>query len=72
MVRDGLAAELLAEPVGHSLAGALRLVRPDPALALANAGFIRAHERGADKAAALEQIYRELRARGVSRGSPRR
>ena len=62
MVRDGLAADLLTEPVSRSLAEALRQVRPDEASLLANQAFIRAHERGADKAAALEQIYRELAA----------
>jgi glycosyltransferase involved in cell wall biosynthesis len=62
MVRDGLTADLLAEPVSHSLADALRQVRPDKAGQLANAEFIRVHEHGADKAAALAQIYRELRA----------
>jgi hypothetical protein len=67
MVRDGLAADLLGEPVGRSLAGALRRVRPDQAARLANAGFISTCERGADKAAALEQIYRELALRSCSR-----
>jgi glycosyltransferase involved in cell wall biosynthesis len=62
MVRDGLAADLLAEPVSGSLADALRQVRPDEASQLANAEFIRVHEHGADKAAALAQVYRELRA----------
>jgi len=62
MVRDGLAADLLTEPVSRSLAEALRQVRADEASLLANQAFIRAHERGADKAAALEQIYRELAA----------
>ena len=37
MVRDGLAADLLGEPVGCCLAGALRRVRPDQAARLANA-----------------------------------
>jgi glycosyltransferase involved in cell wall biosynthesis len=60
MVRDGLAADLLAEPVSDSLAGALRRVGPDEAGRLANQAFIRAHEHGADKAEALEQIYRDL------------
>ena len=60
MVRDGLAADLLAEPVTGSLADALRRVRPDEAARLANSGFILAHERGADKVAALVGIYREL------------
>jgi hypothetical protein len=60
MVGDGLAADLLAEPVAGSLADALRRVRPDEAAGLANSGFILAHERGADKVAALVGIYREL------------
>jgi glycosyltransferase involved in cell wall biosynthesis len=67
MARDGLAAELLAEPVGRSLADALRRVRPDEAGRAANVEFIRAHERGADKAAALERVYRELATRRGSR-----
>jgi hypothetical protein len=62
MVRDGLAADLLGEPVGGSLSEALRHVGPDEAGRLANAEFIRVHEHGADKAAALAQVYRELRA----------
>jgi len=61
MVRDGLAADLLTEPVGGSLAEALRHGRPDRPGLLANQEFIRAHECGADKLAALEQTYRELR-----------
>ncbi len=61
MVRDGLAADLLTEPVSRSLAEALRHVRPDRTRLLANQEFIRAHERGADKVATLEQTYRELR-----------
>jgi glycosyltransferase involved in cell wall biosynthesis len=62
LVRDGLAADLLSEPVELSLARALRRVRrdPDEAAREANRAFITAHERGADKVAALEQIYREL------------
>jgi len=61
LVRDGLAADLLAEPVGRSLAGALRRVRPDPAGRAVNRAFILAREHGAEKAAALGQVYRELR-----------
>jgi glycosyltransferase involved in cell wall biosynthesis len=67
MVRDGLAADLLGEPVGRCLADALRRVRPDQAGRLANVEFISACERGADKAAALEQIYRELTLSSCSR-----
>jgi hypothetical protein len=61
MVRDGLAADLLAEPVGRSLADALLRVRAGQRGPRGNQDFIQAHERGADKVAALEQIYRELR-----------
>jgi glycosyltransferase involved in cell wall biosynthesis len=61
MAGDGLAAGLLAEPVEHSLTDALGRTRPDPARARANADFIRTREREAEKTAALEQIYRELR-----------
>jgi hypothetical protein len=62
MVRDGLAADLLAEPVGPALAEALRQARPDAAARAANAEFVRVHEHGADKTAALDRAYRELRA----------
>lgn len=77
MVRDGMAADLLAEPVGRSLAHALRRVPGGRRGPRGNQEFIRLHESGADKVAALEQIYRELaagrtrpaRADAVSRGS---
>lgn len=58
LARDGLAAELLAEPVTESLADAL--ARPAPSGRAANRAFILAREHGAEKAAALEQIYRDL------------
>jgi glycosyltransferase involved in cell wall biosynthesis len=63
MVRDGLTATLLAEPVRRSLGEVLPQVRPGDraAVADANQAFIRAHERGAAKIAALEQIYHRVR-----------
>jgi glycosyltransferase involved in cell wall biosynthesis len=63
MVRDGLGATLLAEPVRRSLAEALPRVRPGDQAAAgdANQAFVRAHEHGAAKIAALEQIYRRVR-----------
>jgi glycosyltransferase involved in cell wall biosynthesis len=66
MVRDGLAATLLAEPVRRSLAEVLARVRPGDraAVADANQAFIRAHEHGAAKIAALEQIYYRVRRPG--------
>lgn len=77
MVREGLAAELLAEPVSHSLAEAMRHVQQEETSLVANQEFIRTRERGADKAAALVRVYRELlagrdvptRAAAVSRRS---
>jgi glycosyltransferase involved in cell wall biosynthesis len=68
MVRDGLAATLLAEPVRRSLAEALPRVRRGDraAVAGANQAFIRAHEHGAAKIAALDEIYRRLAVTSVT------
>jgi hypothetical protein len=60
MAADGLAADLLAEPIAAALAGRLRTVAPDPACQRRNREFIHAREHGADKAAALERMYRNL------------
>jgi glycosyltransferase involved in cell wall biosynthesis len=60
LVRDGLSAELLAEPAGRSLASALLRARADDRGWGVNEAFIRAHEHGSDKVAALELIYRRL------------
>jgi hypothetical protein len=63
MARDGLAATLLAEPVGRSLAAVLPQLRAGDhaAAASANQAFIRANAHGAVKNAALEQMYHRVR-----------
>lgn len=60
---DGLAADLVPEPVPEHLAGLLARAAPDPARQRRNREFILRHERARDKAAALERIYRQLAAR---------
>lgn len=64
MVSEGLAAQLLTEPIGDTLADALLHARADETTRRTNRDFVWAHERGRDKVAALEQTYgRLLRAR---------
>jgi glycosyltransferase involved in cell wall biosynthesis len=63
MIRDGLAADLLPEPVTTSLADHLRRVRPDEASRDGNRRFILTQENGAIKATVLEGIYRQLSGR---------
>lgn len=63
LAADGLAADLLAEPVTHTLASRLRVVSPDRASQHRNRRFIQERERGDDKAESLQQIYRQLAAR---------
>jgi glycosyltransferase involved in cell wall biosynthesis len=61
MVSDGLAADLLAEPIDRALTRRLRAATADELSQRDNSEFILAREHGADKVAALEQIYRHLR-----------
>ncbi len=60
LVSDGLAADLLAEPIGATLAAHLVTVSADGASCRGNRKFILARENGADKLAELDQIYRRL------------
>jgi glycosyltransferase involved in cell wall biosynthesis len=60
MVSDGLAADLIAEPIVRTLAQHLRAASADEVSRRGNAEFILAHENGADKVAALERMYRHL------------
>lgn len=60
MISDGLAADLLAEPIGQALAQDLRIAAPDQVSRRGNTDFILARENGADKVAALERMYRHL------------
>jgi hypothetical protein len=63
MTSDGLAADLLDEPVTSSLTAHLRRVSVDEASTRSNQQFILTQEHGAIKAAVLEGIYRQLSAR---------
>jgi glycosyltransferase involved in cell wall biosynthesis len=60
MVSDGLAADLIAEPIVRTLAQHLRAASADEVSRRGNREFILAHENGADKLAALERMYRHL------------
>jgi glycosyltransferase involved in cell wall biosynthesis len=60
MVSDGLAADLIAEPIVRTLAEHLRAASADEVSRRGNREFILAHENGADKVAALERMYRHL------------
>jgi glycosyltransferase involved in cell wall biosynthesis len=64
LAADGLAADLLPEPVAGALAARLRTVAPDPVARRRNSAFVHAREHGADKTAELERIYRDLVIRG--------
>jgi glycosyltransferase involved in cell wall biosynthesis len=61
LISDGLAADLLAEPIETTLARHLRTASADPASGSSNREFILAQENGATKAVELERIYRQLR-----------
>jgi hypothetical protein len=60
MTSDGLVADLLAEPIGSTLAQHLRIASAEAASRRSNREFILAREDGADKVAELERIYRTL------------
>lgn len=60
MAADGLAVDLLPEPIAAALADRLRTAAPDPASQRRNREFIHEREHGAEKAAALQRIYRNL------------
>lgn len=60
MISDGLAANLLSEPVTSSLAEHLRRVTTDESISRSNKQFIMAKEHGAIKASELDAIYRKL------------
>jgi glycosyltransferase involved in cell wall biosynthesis len=60
LVREGLAADMLAEPIAATLAAYLASAPAGPANCQANRKFILAHENGAAKLAELERIYRQL------------
>jgi glycosyltransferase involved in cell wall biosynthesis len=67
MIKDGLEANLLAEPIVANLARELRTASAAGAGQLRNKKFILANEHGADKTAVLEQTYRQLSARAIGR-----
>jgi glycosyltransferase involved in cell wall biosynthesis len=60
MINDGLAAELLAEPVTSSLTEHLRRVTTNESISRSNKQFILTKEHGAIKACELDRIYRNL------------
>lgn len=60
MVSDGLAADLIAEPIGDALAERLRTATGSIASRCSNREFILAHEDGAAKVAELDRAYRQL------------
>ncbi len=66
MIKDGLTADLLAEPVASALAQRLRIVSVDEQIQRRNEEFIVSHEHGADKLATHERIYRRLSTAGAS------
>jgi glycosyltransferase involved in cell wall biosynthesis len=63
LVRAGLVADLLREPVIASLAEALRTASTSPACPGANREFIAEHERGSAKLDELERLYWQLLSR---------
>jgi glycosyltransferase involved in cell wall biosynthesis len=63
MINDGIAADLLPEPVTTSLADHLRRVSSDEASRHKNQLFIQTHEHGGIKARELEAIYWQLSGR---------
>jgi glycosyltransferase involved in cell wall biosynthesis len=60
MISDGLAADLLSEPVTSSLTEHLRRVTTSESIIRSNKQFILAKENGATKACELDGIYRKL------------
>jgi hypothetical protein len=60
MIRDGLTADLLTEPISGTLADRLRTASADAASECSNRAFILAHENGTRKLAELDRIYRQL------------
>jgi glycosyltransferase involved in cell wall biosynthesis len=60
MISDGLAADLLAEPVTSSLTEHLRGVTTDESVSRSNKQFILTKEHGAVKAGEIDLIYRTL------------
>jgi glycosyltransferase involved in cell wall biosynthesis len=60
MISDGLAADLLSEPVTSSLADHLRRVTPNESISRSNEQFILTKEHGAIQACELDAIYRKL------------
>ena len=60
MISDGLAAELLSEPVTSSLTEHLRRVTANESISHSNKQFILTKENGAIKACELDRIYRNL------------
>lgn len=64
MISDGLAADLLPEPVTSSLAEHLRRVTPNESISRSNKTFILTKEHGAVNACELDTIYRKLVSRG--------
>jgi glycosyltransferase involved in cell wall biosynthesis len=60
MISDGLAADLLSEPVTSSLTEHLRRVTTNEPLSRSNKQFILTKEHGAIKACELDTIYRKL------------
>ncbi|WP_327315712.1 glycosyltransferase family 4 protein [Streptomyces sp. NBC_01235] len=66
LVTDGLLADLLPDPLVSSLADALSSARPlDAADRLANRQLIGQAERGSQKVAELERLYRDLARAGT-------
>jgi glycosyltransferase involved in cell wall biosynthesis len=63
MISDGLAADLLSEPVTSSLTEHLRRVTTNEPLSRSNKQFILTKEHGAIKACELDTIYRKLLSR---------
>ena len=60
MISDGLAADLLSEPVTSSLTEHLRRVTTNESISRSNKQFILTSEHGAIKACELDAIYRKL------------
>jgi hypothetical protein len=60
MIADGLAADLLAEPIATTLAGRLSTATSEASSQHRNRQFIHAQEHGSDKVEVLQRIYRQL------------
>jgi hypothetical protein len=63
MTNDGLAADLLEEPITDVLAQALLEVRPDESARLRNRQYILSSEHGGKRLAEHERLFRSLSAR---------